>query len=383
MPAVPLGASVADGVIAMATSDLGIVAVTEDGTSESRVHAIVTPRDLACVFGEDPVQLLQELHHSTTIREVGELNRRVRELALRYLTSPGAVDWVARFTQLTDAKILKHILSTAEPLPKGCWCFCGSSGRGESLTMSAPHVVVILEHDRDRARAISHYETVLETFAACGYLPRVELSLDRAFCVASMDEWKVRYTNWIRDPIRQEMYRARSLFDLRPIYGSTSLWQGVQATVDSSIDRDFVHVLANDCLTSLPPLTFFQDVVIDTSGEQTEVFHLEDSALRPLVDVGRVFGMAARRTLGRSTRDRLLAARSLLPAYESIFREASDAFSIVLWQQGRIGIAQRTSGAELAPSQLSRNDRHILKSGFRSILGLLEFTADPAWLDLL
>jgi len=113
------------------------------------------------------------------------------------------------------------------------------------------------------------------------------------------------------------------------------------------------------------------------------VFRLERSALRPLVDLGRVFGMAARRVMGTSTRERFALARTLLPAHEAIFRDASEALRIVLWQQGRIGISQGTNGSELPPALLSRHDRHILKSGFPAIQRLLEFTADPAWLDAL
>ncbi len=68
-------------------------------------------------------------------------------------------------------------------------------------------------------------------------------------------------------------------------------------------------MLANDCLANMPPLTFFQDAVLDKSGEQTTVFKLEESALRPLVDVGRVFGLATRRVVGTSTVDRLTPCR--------------------------------------------------------------------------
>ena len=134
---------------------------------------------------------------------------------------------------------------------------------------------------------------------------------------------------------------------------------------------------------SLPPLTFFQGAVVESSGEQTTVFRLEHSALRPLVDVGRVFGIAARQVMGTSTLDRFAIARSLLPAHEAIFRDASQALRIVLWQQGRIGISQGTTGSELPPALLSRHDRHMLKSGFPAIQRLLEFTADLAWLDAL
>ena len=99
------------------------------------------------------------------------------------------------------------------------------------------------------------------------------------------------------------------------------------------------------------------DAVVEKSGEQASVFRLEHSALRPLVDVGRVFGMAARKVLGTSTLERFGSARTLLPEHESIFREASETLRILLWQQARIGIAQGTSGSELQPVLLSRHDR--------------------------
>jgi signal-transduction protein with cAMP-binding, CBS, and nucleotidyltransferase domain len=178
----------------------------------------------------------------------------------------------------------------------------------------------------------------------------------------------------------QQTYRARTLFDLRPVLGRGALWDGVGAAVTEAANRDVLHVLANDCLASLPPLTFYQDAVVDQVGEHVSIFLLEESALGPLVDVGRVFGLAGGAVFGCSTLDRLATARRLLPAHERIFREAAETLRVVLWQQGRVGIMQGTSGVELPPALLSRNDRHVLKSGFRSILDLLQFTGERAWL---
>jgi signal-transduction protein with cAMP-binding, CBS, and nucleotidyltransferase domain len=146
------------------------------------------------------------------------------------------------------------------------------------------------------------------------------------------------------------------------------------------VDGNFLHVLANDCLGNMPPLTFFQDAVVEKSGEHVTSFRLEESALRPLVDVGRVFGMASRKALGASTLERFTAARALLPGQAAVFHEASESLRVLLWQQGRIGISQATSGDELPPSLLSRQDRHLLKGCFRSILRLVEFTGNLEWL---
>ena len=93
--------------------------------------------------------------------------------------------------------------------------------------------------------------------------------------------------------------------------------------------------------------------------------------------------VAARDAVGRSTLERLVIARTLLPEQEAIFRDAADTLRVVLRQQGRVGISQATRGAELPATLLSRHDRQVLKTGFRSIQRLLEFTADLEWLKKL
>jgi CBS domain-containing protein len=340
----------------------------------------VTSQDVARAFGDQPLSILREITFAPDTQRLQELNHRVRALALRYLTSAGSVDWVARFVSLADVSIVKRIVAlVGETSSPACWCFCGASGRGESLTRHAPQVVLIIGDEQERAASQQVYERVVDALSECDYLPRTDTTFAREFFVASASEWQARTHGWLQDPVRTQMYLARPLFDLRPIHGRESLWQDLERAVIGAIDREFLHVLANDCLASLPPLTFYQDAVVEKTGEQATVFRLEESALRPLVDVGRVFGMAARKVLGTSTAERFALARTLLPEHESIFREASETLRILLWQQARIGIGQGTSGSELPPAALSRHDRHVLKSGFRSILDLLEFTGNTPW----
>ena len=379
-PAIGSTASVVDGVLAMAETGADALALTTDGSPTGQLQTLVTPRDIARAFGDQPLSILREIQVAPNIQKLLELNHRARALSLRYLTSTASLDWVARFVFLTDVNIVKRVIGlVVEEAPAACWCFCGASGRGESLTRHAPQLILIADDESASKELQQQYERVSDALVACDYLARADVTFDRSFLVASRAEWQTRFEAWLQDPVRAQMYLARPLFDLRPIHGRESLWHDVERTVIAAVDRDILHVLANDCLASLPPLTFFQDAVVEKSGEQTTVFRLEHSALRPLVDVGRVFGMAARKVLGTSTAERFALARTLLPEHEAIFREASETLRILLWQQARIGIGQGTSGSELPPALLSRHDRHVLKSGFRSILQLLEFTGNTPW----
>lgn len=377
-------ASVADGVLAMAAAGVDALAITHDGTAAGSLQALVTHGDFGPLFGDDPASLLREIRLAATFQELRSINLRARAFVLEFLASAVSVEWLASYAHQIDVAILARIgsLVGADALP-GCWSFCGSSGRAESLTLLAPHLLVILGDDDSQSRGFETFRRVLDAFEQCGYLPRLDLPREIDFYVASVSEWKTRYRTWVTDPIMAQTFRVRTLFDLRAVRGNRSLWQAVEAEATGAVDEAFLHVMANDCFDINPPLTFFQDAVVDARGEHSTTFQLEQSALRPLVDVGRVFGMAARQIMGRSTLEHFASARSLLPERESIFREAADALRVVLWQQGRVGISQGTRGAELPPALLSRQDQRVLQSAFRSIYRLLEFTADREWLTQL
>jgi CBS domain-containing protein len=365
----------------MGIADAEALAITDDGTATGRVQALVTRRDLAPLFGENPASLLRDLRVASSTDELRNLNQRARSFVLEHLTGASSVEWLSRLAHLVDAVVLERAVTLAEADDlQAAWCVAGSAGRAESLTLLAPLVVAIVADDVPQADAGNAYRRVLDVLHESGYLPRGDQPFETPFYAASAGEWSMRYRNWIADPVRRQAYLARTLFDVRAVCGHQALWHDVRALVTDAVDRDFVHILGNDCFASLPPLTFFQDAVIDSDGEHTTTFQLEFSAVRPLVDVGRVFALAARDFLGRSTVERLAIARALLPEHDAIFREATDTLRIVLWQQGRVGISQGTSGAELPAAMLSRYDRQVLKRGFRSILQLLELTASLEWL---
>jgi CBS domain-containing protein len=383
-PTVAPDVSLAEGVLAMGSAGVEALAVTEDGTPDSRLHALLTTRDLAPLFGEHPVGLLSEVGSASNTRELREINKRMRAFALAHLNEASSIDWLTRLVHLVDRAIFARIVTlTGGDAADGCWCFAGASGRAESLTKLAPHPVLVLERDERMESMRRTYHRVLDALIECDYLPRTAPSFEWDFYVASVPEWKSRFGQWIADPVRQQMYRARTLFDMRPVEGPALLWERVEAHALASVDLDFVRILANDCLATLPPLTFFQDAVVDQEGEQVTTFHLEQSALRPLIDVGRVFGVATGACFRRSTLDRFAAAAARLPEHQAIFREASDTVRIVLGQQARVGISQGTAGLDLPPALFSSYDRRILKGGFRSILRLLEFTGDSGWIDQL
>lgn len=112
-PAVGSAASVVDGVLAIAEADAAALAMTSNGRSSGQLHALVTSRDIARVFGDQPISILREIRLAANTQELRELNHRARALALQHLTSAASLDWLARFVSLTDVNIVKRIIALA------------------------------------------------------------------------------------------------------------------------------------------------------------------------------------------------------------------------------------------------------------------------------
>jgi CBS domain-containing protein len=217
---------------------------------------------------------------------------------------------------------------------------------------------------------------VTERIARCGYVAGVPSA-----GVGTLEEWSAKFSGWISSPVLSGAASALSYFDLFPVCGSEELWGRLKEGVEEETRaaEHFTMVMAHDCLDNLPPLTFFQELVVEESGEQTGVFRLEESALRPLVNVARVFGMEAGSVLGASSSDRFRAARLVAPEGEAILREAGEALRVVLSLQARAGLRQHDEGHEMPAARIDARERLALKRGFRSILNLLEFTEEFKW----
>ncbi len=301
------------------------------------------------------------------------------------------MDWLTRLATLLDTAVVGRVLDLAGIRPgRGAdggnvaWFLFGSCGRGESVTARPPQIGLVFEGGEQAEASLDLLRRAAEGLASCGYLPRQPLSeADARFRCASLVDWERRFRDWVGDPVGTRLYRARPMFDLRAIFGNACFVERLESVVLAEVaaSQTFLRVLAHDCLGNLPPLSFFRDLVVEDTGEQEAIFHLERSALRPLVDVGRVFGLASGRFFGVSTLDRLSAARARFSDHESVFRDAADTLRVLLYHQIRSGLRRRDEGTEVPPSSLSHYDRRVLKTGFRSILRILEFTGECRWLS--
>ncbi len=81
--------------------------MTQDGTRNSRLQALITTRDLAPLFGEHPVGLLSEIGSASSTADLREINKRTRAFALAHLNEVSSIDWLSRLVHLVDRAIFR------------------------------------------------------------------------------------------------------------------------------------------------------------------------------------------------------------------------------------------------------------------------------------
>ena len=350
--------------------------------SQSTLRAVVTESDLTLFGVPNLPRLGAEIRRAQSTAELSELRRLAVRFAAQSLTEPSGVFWVAEaFTELNRLIVSRAIELTEVAAGRqeaiGSWLFFGAAARGELLTGAMPDVGLIHEDgDDELARRLG--PQVTEALCQCGYH-----SSDDAITPAneeacrSLSEWKDSYSLWISDPVLSGLYAGLRFFELAPVRGETApvekLRQHIRAAVKEN--ESFVPILANDSMANLPPLTFFQGLVVEDDGKRTDRFDLRRGTLQPLADVGRVFELERGDTSQTRTDLRLEATGAAVEEQRELFADAADTFRVALYHQARIGLRAGTGGWAIEPKALSKLEQQVLKNGFRTIMKLLDFTA--------
>ncbi len=371
------------------------VATTTGRRTRKKVVGLLSQSDLNALHGENPVPIVERIRTAESVAELRRWNERARSLIVEGLTDRSDVRWYAEIATEFNRAVLGRCIELAEqelatsghqpPAMRSCWLFFGSAARRELLTAADLDFGLVHENPRESDRqAVEEYfeklclwvvgavESAGFTFAKSAIRP------DNPRWRQSIAGWTSSYAGWIEDPILNRIYEGRPFFDLTPAYGHLDVAERLQENLGLLLKEnpDFVPLLAVDSFGNLPPLTFYQGLVVDDSGAGSDSLDLRRSLIYPLVDVARVFGLAHGSIERTSTIERLATAKSDFPAHSTLLDEASDAVQVALYHRAHSGLRNNSDGSIVATESLSRLDQQLLKNAFRTVLELMRFGAE-------
>ena len=350
----PTTATVAEAAHLMARHGFRHILVM-DG---ARLAGVLSERDLFALQRRSAQGLRKEIAGADSVEALAFVAHDVAGLGTSLLAQGiGAEPLMQLVTAMNDALAARAVeLAQARHgvAELGfCWIGLGSEGRMEqTLATDQDNAIVFPDGDgreAARERLLAFAAEVNDTLAACGFpLCKGDIMARNPRWCLTLDEWRERFDDWMRNANPAALLNSAIFFDLRPLHGATELAAQLRAFLLANVPRRpaFLRQMAANALEVRPPVGFFDDVgAID----------LKLHASRPFVDAARILSLAAG-VDETSTTQRLRVAG---PAMRM------DADEVAVTVQAFHFVQMLRLRRQVEAPEMSSLDRRILKEALR------------------
>ncbi|MBW4708194.1 CBS domain-containing protein [Roseobacter sp. YSTF-M11] len=343
-----------------------------------KVIGIVTQTDLTRFQAANTAGFVAEAARAETAEALCDVTKRIPNLLVQLVAAGNRHDVVTRLiTDIADV-VTRRLLHLAEetfgpPPGRYVWLACGSQGRQEQTGVSDQDNCLILEGGLD-ADALAYFgpfaEFVSDGLDACGYVycPGDMMATNPRWC-QPVSVWRDYFQSWIKSPSKEAQMLASVMFDLRPIGGDATLFDGLQMeTLEAAAANSiFTAHMASNALTHATPLGLLKGLATIRSGEHRHTIDLKLNGVVPVVDLGRMYALQGKLDVV-NTRARLEAAMASDVLSQSGGRDLLDAYDLVaqtrLDHQARRIKQGKPPNNFLPPATLSDFERSHLRDAF-------------------
>ena len=344
-----------------------------------RVAGMLTATDLTKHHTTSAVYLVSDIFKQTQIESLQEISAKVPQLLLSLASAEATADSAGHvITAVTDA-ITTRLLQLAEqkfgapPVPYA-WIAAGSQARNEQTAKSDQDNCMIIDDSYDEKRHGEYFRElarfVCDGLDACGYIycPGEMMAITEQWR-QPLKTWKRYFHKWIEQPEPKALMLTCVFFDLRCIYGEKNLFRDIRQYLLQKTrgNRIFLAYMAGNALSHQPPLGFFRNFVLIKGGEHDHTFDMKHTGIVPIVDLARVYALAAG-SEAVNTLSRLEAVAEGGEVSENGARDLRDALEFVSAIRIEHQAKQIRAGLKadnfISPDDLSHFERNQLKDAF-------------------
>jgi CBS domain-containing protein len=374
-----------DALLKMMSKNLHHLAVLDKG----KVVSMVTSHDILVGQGKSPFSLFREISSQLTIEGLYPMSAKVPQVVRSMVEEGGRAGSITRIISIINDMILERLLDLLlrelGPAPlEFCWILMGSEGRREqTFATDQDNGLIYRQSGEEIINKAGEYYLAAFTERAIGHLVKCGFPPCPGGIMASnptwrkpLEHWRQRFDSWIRVPEPKEVLHATIFFDFRPGYGKAGLAEDLRNFVTRQAARQdvFLRYLAQDCLETRPPLSFFKNIIVERDGEHKNTLDIKRRGLVPFMDFARVLSLK-HEIKETNTMDRLdlLAKGGHIP--DSLHTEAREAFEFLLhvrlMHQLELIENNRPPDNRIDPSELTPLEKRTLKDAF-GVIGRLQ-----------
>ena len=348
---------------------------------DGELTGIVTASDLILAKQDDPVYLVQHISRQKDVQGIKELVSGMANLMVQWVNSGMRAQQVSQIlTAISDA-ITVRLIQLAEqklgpaPVP-WCWAGFGSQARGEQLLGADQDNGLIISNEV-QPEHLAWYaelaELVCDGLNECGYVycPGGIMAKTEQWR-QSLQIWQETVRRWATSPTPDAVMRVSIFFDIRCIYGASSLCDALQKTMlkQASKNSIFLAALAANALDTKPPLGIFRRFVVDRDGEHRDSLDLKKRGVLPVTEIVRLHALAHKiPAVNTNERLKALAENKHMTIVDS--RNLVDALHFIQHQRIKHQCGQIVRGEQvtnfLNPRDLPKMAKEQLRDAFTII----------------
>ncbi|MGB4583188.1 MAG: putative nucleotidyltransferase substrate binding domain-containing protein [Rhodoferax sp.] len=364
-----------EALLLMARHNIHHVPVMEG----DHILGMVTTTDLTEQHSTSAVYLAGDIYKQTTLNGLKNISTRVKQLQQHLAAADASAYSTGHIiTAITDAFTTRLIhLAEAQlgPAPIDyVWVAAGSQARNEQTAKSDQDNCLILDDAFDEAAHGAYFKAfstfVCDGLAECGYIhcPGDMMAMTDTWRQPRR-VWAEYFRKWVDSPKPKSLMLTCVFFDLRAIHGQAELLDGlrqqvVQHTKGNSL---FLAYMVSNALKHRPPLGMFGQITLSRGGEHPHTIDLKHTGIVPIVDLARIYALAAGVTVA-NTHDRLEVSAQAGEVTEQSARDLRGALEFLgklrMAHQARQMAQGQAPDNFLALEELSNFERSHLKEAF-------------------
>jgi CBS domain-containing protein len=351
------------------------------------IAGMITATDLTEQHSTSAVYLAGDIYKQTTLDGLVQISSRIKLLQQHLAAAQASAYSTGHIvTTITDA-LTTRLIHLAEarlgPAPIDyVWVAAGSQARSEQTAKSDQDNCLILDDSFEEALHGEYFKAfskwVCDGLAACGYIhcPGEMMAMTDTWR-QPRKVWAHYFQTWVDQPKPKALMLTCVFFDLRAIHGKAELIDSLREEVAQRTKGNslFLAHMVSNALKHRPPLGLFGRITLIKEGEGARAIDLKHSGIVPIVDLTRVYALAAGVTVA-NTHDRLEVSSQAGEVSAQSARDLRDALEFL----GKLRIAhqsrQMAQGKApdnfLALEELSNFERSHLKDAFEVVQTLQE-----------
>jgi CBS domain-containing protein len=367
----PETATAVDAALLMAERGFRHVVVVDDNGA---LKGVVSERDLFALQRHTLTGVSGAISRANSVAQLAVCASDARQLARNLIAQGVESLTMTRFVSRLNDQVAQRLISMAATNhgileSDACWIALGSEGRHEQTISTDQDNALILREDVAQETVAAFAKEVNDSLAQCGFpLCKGNIMASNPELALDTRAWEGRFIEWIDRGDPQSLLRANIFFDLRALWGATSLARELQARILSAAaaNQRFLKQLSDNALATEPPLNWLGNLSATAEVNGKQVIDLKKFGVRPFVDAARVLALAHEVT-ATNTVERLQALAEKGKVQASEVREWTDAFGFL--QSLRLRAQEKNQMPDIpnaiALDALSPMDARILKECFR------------------